>query len=234
VTDTVILRRDQLKKGNEKSRRERRDRESRLLLVALSLQQLALLVLSHLLATLLDHATQRVSPLHRVVSPTSRARQGVETRSEHVKQLRESNGTTPNAIGFPSGDAFDSTSDEWADDQVSRSPQHPIHGMSAGEEGQNGLFPFSQLTDRALDRRVPGIDHLAAAQVSQCVGSESKFEVDECDIQVEIGVEEFLLRSGFTQRPRFFEVALDPSDCDTQRRSKLGMLGRKISGPTKA
>ena len=44
------------------------DSLARLLLVALPLQQLSLLVFAHLLAALLDHTTQRVSPLLRVAS----------------------------------------------------------------------------------------------------------------------------------------------------------------------
>ena len=59
---------------------------ARLLLVALPLQQLSLLVFAHLLAALLDHTTQRVSPLLRVASLILRARQGLETWPKHVKQ----------------------------------------------------------------------------------------------------------------------------------------------------
>jgi hypothetical protein len=55
------------------------DRKLRLLLVALPLQQLTLLVFTHLLAALFDHTTQRVSPLLRGASLVSRARQGLET-----------------------------------------------------------------------------------------------------------------------------------------------------------
>ena len=44
------------------------DSLARLLFVALPLQQLSLLVFAHLLAALLDHTTQRVSPLLRRAS----------------------------------------------------------------------------------------------------------------------------------------------------------------------
>lgn len=44
------------------------DRKERLFLVALPLQQLALLVFAHLLAALFDHTAQRVSPLLRGAS----------------------------------------------------------------------------------------------------------------------------------------------------------------------
>jgi hypothetical protein len=68
-----------LKKGKNRGVSAAIDSLARLLLVALPLQQFTLLVFAHLLAALLDHTTQRVSPLLRGASLVLRARQGLET-----------------------------------------------------------------------------------------------------------------------------------------------------------
>ena len=100
--------------------------------MALSLQQLALLVFAHLLAALLDHATQQASPLLRAVSPISRARQGLETRRKHVKQSRVSRfHLRRSAVSVPSGNRFGSAADEGTHDQFSRVSERSIHRVSA-------------------------------------------------------------------------------------------------------
>jgi len=101
----------------------------------------------------------------------------------------------------------ESAADERTHHQISGRPERPIHRMSTGEKGHDWRSAPSQFQNRASDQYVARIDHSASSEVSQRLGFSSEFEIDVRQIQIEIGIEKFLFRRGFTERSRLFEVS---------------------------
>lgn len=127
--------------------------------------------------------------------------------AEACQARRASNLRSPTLGWVPSGDRSRSAIDEGTEHQVARCPQSPIHRMSARQKGHDRHSASSEFRNRVMDRRVARIDHLAPSKVSQRLGSTPKLEIDAREVQVEIGIEELLFGCGFTERPRFREVA---------------------------
>ena len=142
--------------------------------MALSLEKLSLLVLSHLLAALLDHTTQSVSPCaeitarlapiagaglflescQRPVKPNGFSRLDARDAFNHGRELRK--GAPPRGANL----AAVLHSRQAGENETTSRAERPIHDVSARQERNHGQSSFPQLVDRLTDSFMTRIDHL--------------------------------------------------------------------------
>ena len=171
--------------------------DSALALVTGALEQLALLVLAHLLAALLDHAAHE-QPRARFCKSAGRITSAAP-RSQLTRRLRaKCLERTPPDRRRARAAAGGRTSD------------------SAGAAGAGTRAPGRRRTPSCASSsriaRVGRIDHQAAAQVADRLGLEAERQMDPRQVVVEHRVEELFLRRGAAQLERAVEAALDEPD----------------------
>ena len=59
-----------------------------------------------------------------------------------------------------------------------------------GQESEQGATSAAELVEHLRDPRVTRVDHLPPSQIAECLGSTADAEIDACQIQVEIRIEE--------------------------------------------
>src|SRR5262245_42017440 len=172
-----------------------------LALVAGALQELALLVLAHLLAPLLDDAPHapllarcapRRAPAARWIPPRP---PGVNSRALRL--------------------------DLAADGQAAAAqPAEPaVHEMIAAQEGEDRLATHAEALHLLQDRLVLRIDHQPAAQVADALGLEAEREMQPREVVIERGIEELRLRGGSAQLERAVEAALGEPETEPEIRA---------------
>jgi len=80
--------------------------------------------------------------------------------------------------------------------QASRTPQDPIQRVPTRKEGNDGHSATAELREQSADAQMTGVDHLAAPQISHSLGPQPEGQVDETEIEIDLGVEELLPRCG--------------------------------------
>jgi hypothetical protein len=66
--------------------------------------------------------------------------------------------------------------------------------MSAGQEGNQGQPATAEGCDEDSDGSMPRVDHLSTTKVPKRLRTSSESKVDLGQIEIQVGVEEFLLR----------------------------------------
>ena len=112
------------------------------------------------------------------------------------------------------------------DEEAPNATQHAIDDVAPGQEGQDREPAHSKVHDCLANLRMTWIDHLAAAKVPQRLGSATDREVDPGQVEVELWIEEFLLRCGFTERAGRFEIPIAEGDRQAERGADLRVIGR--------
>ncbi len=187
-----------------------RSASSALLLVPLSLQKLALLMLSHLLPTLLDHATQLDSPRFLRRAVPARGKRSDPLAAVFYKlwiavSSADRGRGLPGAVvespvrcrGAIAGDQAEQTS--------ASSPEQTIERVPPRENGYHRSPTLSELIEQPDDRLALGVDHSTATQTAKRLPATPDFEVELGEIQIGADIIEGALHCLLADSPSLVE-----------------------------